>query len=269
MLRALHDGCAVSGRCPVLPAPRAVQRRRLQLQRERTRLPPCGSQRLPPLRTGAARDGCRLHLVVVQPEESLDRRQNLGALLLHPPLARFRVQPLPYRLELDPALRHHLGDHGRHLRTVAQHRFEDVMSIRYTSTSVAATTDAVRRSPVITPISPKTLGAQIRATSFSAAPSPRTRTSHSPRASTYSQCAAESCRVMISPRPNGAGRIPSARRCRSSDESPLNISICSSALTRCCSSRCTLRSRCSGSSIETHSACPGTASGIPARFRAT
>src|SRR5438105_14498931 len=33
----------------------------------------------------------RLHLVVVQPEESLDRRENLAALLFHPPLARLRV----------------------------------------------------------------------------------------------------------------------------------------------------------------------------------
>src|ERR671922_190095 len=50
-------------------------------------------------------------------------------------------------------------------------------------------TDAVLGSPVTTPISPKTFGAHMRVTSFSAPFSARTFTSTSPLVSTYSQCA--------------------------------------------------------------------------------
>ena len=120
----------------------------------------------------------------------------------------------------------------------------------------------MRGSPVTTPISPKTLGADMRVTSFSVPLSPRIFTSTSPLVSTYSQCAVACWRVITSPRPNGAWRMKVASCTRSSLEREESISICSRAATRCAISRACLRSRCSGSSWETNTAVPGRASGM-------
>ena len=109
----------------------------------------------------------------------------------------------------------------------------------------------------------------MRVTSFSAPLSPRTLTSTSPLVSTYSQCAVAFWRVITSLRPNGARRMNEASCTRSSLESEESISICSRAATRCAISRACFRSRCSGSSCETNTAVPGSASGMLARLRAT